>query len=100
MKFKSNRGTAIWGSHVVRNSCLIMCSWNRNLNAVQTLASRVDNCGKGLLDRVHGRYRGFEIGVCLVNQRNRKRGDMPRGMGTRNQVIGSLGVSKKIPLGL
>lgn len=31
---------------MVRNACLMMCSWNGNLNAMQVPASRADNCGK------------------------------------------------------
>ena len=63
-------GELLLGAAMVSSACLMVCSWNRNLNALQLPASRADNCGKGLPDRVHSGCKDSEIGMSLVNQRN------------------------------
>lgn len=73
MQFKSNGGNATWGNC---QGYLIMCLLNGNLNANDG-ASHADICGKGILGRVHGRYKSTETNVCLMNQSNSKSRKLP-----------------------
>lgn len=99
MQFKSNGGNATWGNG---QGYLIMCLLNGNLYANDG-ASHADICGKGILDRVQGRYKSSETNVCLMNQSNSKGGKLPCIVKARELAIGSevrYGESEKITQGL
>lgn len=99
MQFKSNGGNAAWGNG---QGYLIMCLLNGNLYANDG-AIHADICGKGILDRVQGRYKSSETNVCLMNQSNSKGGKLPCIVKARELAIGSevrYGESEKITQGL